>query len=259
MLYGLYISAGGLGVNQYRQELQANNLANSNTVGFKPDSAIVRALPLLAPTTGMERRAALVPSLAGLSGGVGTLRAVTEFTPGSLEKTGDALDLALDTGPVANGFLKVQGPGGQARLTRDGRLMMDVEGRLVTRTSNLAVLDNNGKPIVLDPNAGGVSIDQTGAISQGHDSVATLGLESFDDPHRLVKMGEGQFVAPSGAKGKAFAGNVLQGFVETSAVDPTRMLADMIDTQRAYEANANMIKYQDSTLDHAVNDIARLQ
>jgi flagellar basal-body rod protein FlgG len=50
----------------------------------------------------------------------------------------------------------------------------------------------------------------------------------------------------------------MQGYIETSAVEPTRMLAEMIATQRAYQANANMIKFQDETLGRAVNDIARI-
>jgi flagellar basal body rod protein FlgG len=258
MLYGLYISAGGLAVNQYRQQLQANNLANANTVGFKPDTVSVQARPMALPLTGGDRRATLIPALADLGGGAFPSRSITQFVPGRLETSGEPLDIALDTGPVADGFLRVQTADGRERLTRDGRLMMDVGGRLMTRASQLAVLDDGGRPIVLDPAAGPVAIDRTGVISQGSGEAGRLGLARFADPHRLVTMGEGQMAAPPGATPEAFTGNVLQGFVETSAVDPTRMLADMIDTQRAYEANANLIKYQDATLERAVNDIARI-
>ena len=37
MNYGLYLSAAGTLSNMFRQDVIANNLANLNTVGFKPD------------------------------------------------------------------------------------------------------------------------------------------------------------------------------------------------------------------------------
>ena len=40
MIYGLYLSATGVLANTYRQDVIANNLANSETVGFKRDTAI---------------------------------------------------------------------------------------------------------------------------------------------------------------------------------------------------------------------------
>ena len=42
MVYGIYQSAAGLQLNQYRQEVLANNLANLATVGFKHDLTVVR-------------------------------------------------------------------------------------------------------------------------------------------------------------------------------------------------------------------------
>ena len=37
MNYGLSLSASGVLTNSYRQDVFANNLANVNTDGFKPD------------------------------------------------------------------------------------------------------------------------------------------------------------------------------------------------------------------------------
>ena len=39
--YGLWMSAAGMKVNQHRQTLLANNMANANTTGFKHDLAVV--------------------------------------------------------------------------------------------------------------------------------------------------------------------------------------------------------------------------
>ncbi len=42
MDYGIYLSAAGLQVNQYRMEVLANNLANADTPGFKHDLTVVQ-------------------------------------------------------------------------------------------------------------------------------------------------------------------------------------------------------------------------
>lgn len=258
MIYGLYISAAGLRVNDMQQATQTNNLANVQTAGFKPDRVLVAARPMAVEREHPGSKSAVIPSLAGLGGGVWTTGSVVEFNAGSLERTGSKLDIALDTGPRADGFLGIAGDEGETCWTRDGRMATDATGRLVQQTTGLAVLDRDGEPIVLDPAGGEVSIDRTGAVFQGGGRVAQLRLASFDDPHRLAKRGAGHFTAPSGAEPRDFRGVALQGYVESAAVDPTRMLADMIATQRAYEANANLIRYQDETLGRAVNDLARI-
>ena len=44
MIYGLYHSAAGMMVNEYRENVIANNLANADTVGFKQDLALFMCL-----------------------------------------------------------------------------------------------------------------------------------------------------------------------------------------------------------------------
>ncbi|HSW44032.1 MAG TPA: flagellar hook-basal body complex protein, partial [Phycisphaerae bacterium] len=114
MVYGAYLSAGGLLVNQYRMEVLANNLANAETAGFKQDLTVVR-----------ERRPASAVRMAGLdasdprlgdsTGGSLVAPTVTSFEPGPIETTGRPLDVALS----GEGFFRVEGPGGEERYTRD--------------------------------------------------------------------------------------------------------------------------------------------
>ena len=53
-------------------------------------------------------------------------------------------------------------------------------------------------------------------------------------------------------------GQIHSGFQEHSNVDPTIELAQLMDTQRQLEANANMIKYQDTMLQRLVNDVGKI-
>jgi len=242
-------------VNEARMSVNANNLANVNTTGFKLDTVTVGPMPRAA------RGQSDLPGpaeLAALGGGVQVSRTITQLQAGPLDPTGQPFDVALDTGPVADGFLGVSGADGKGRWTRDGRLTLDASGRLVTQAGRHAVLDEAGQPITLDPAVGPMTIDPTGHVRQNNNDVATLKLASFDRPDLLVKQGVCQFQASESAKAAPFRGRVLQGQLEGSAAEPTNLLVQMIQVQRAYEANANMIRYQDETLASAVSQIAKL-
>ena len=252
MFYGLYISATGMKVNDTRMAVNASNLANVNTTGFKLDAVT------LAPMARGARGPSEPAELAALGGGVRVSRTITQFQAGPMDPTGQPLDVALDTGPVADGFLGISGADGKPRWTRDGRLTLDSAGRLVTQAGHHTVLDDAGQPIAIDPSGGKVSIDPTGRVRQNNNDVATLKLASFDQPDLLVKQGASQFQASDSAKAGAFRGRVLQGQLEGSAAEPTNLLVQMIQVQRAYEANANMIRYQDETLASAVTEIAKM-
>lgn len=253
MLYGLYISAGGMSANELRLSVGANNLANVNTTGFKIDSVVVQPRPR-NESAGRTEPA----ELSNLAGGVWATRTITEFRAGSLDATGQPLDIALSTGPTADGFLGVRGEDGQVLWTRDGRLSLDGSGQLVTQAGRLAVLDDSGQAIVIDPTAGPVEIDDAGCIRQGDTEIARLRLASFEQPALLAKRGGNMFESSPSAPPGAFRGRVVQGHLEASAAEATELLARMIQVQRAYEANANMIRFQDQTLARAVNDIGRI-
>ena len=86
MNYGLYLSAAGVLTNSYRQDVFANNLANVNTVGFKPDLPVLRTRPPEA----IEDPAPFGTSndlLERLGGGVLAGPQRTSFAPGPVEQT----------------------------------------------------------------------------------------------------------------------------------------------------------------------------
>ena len=47
-------------------------------------------------------------------------------------------------------------------------------------------------------------------------------------------------------------------FQEVANVDPTIELAALMDTQRQLEANANMLKMQDTMLERLVSDVGKI-
>src|SRR5512133_1500142 len=119
MNYGLYLSATGVLTNSYRQDVIANNLANSETVGFKKDLALFQQ----RLTEAQERRwpsSRSNPALEMLGGGAFASPTSIDLTEGDLEPTDNPQDLAI----LGQGFFAVSEQG-QTRLTRDGRLMVD--------------------------------------------------------------------------------------------------------------------------------------
>ena len=108
----------------------ANNLANANTTGYKMRSPQFQDLlyqSIVQPGTNAGQQTT-VP--AGLQLGLGTRAASNEiiFTQGSLNQTGNPLDIAIQ----GSGFFQVKMATGQLAYTRDGSFTMDNQGNVVT-------------------------------------------------------------------------------------------------------------------------------
>jgi flagellar basal body rod protein FlgG len=249
VIYGLYNSAAGMLVNEYRQAVLANNLANSDTAGFKRDVPVFAERPL-AQDVG-ERPGRGAPDVAGLSGGLWLGRTYTDYSEGPFRITENPLDVAL----AGSGFLQV-GKGGQRSLTRDGRMMTDAEGRLLSVADGAPVLGRGGQEIRVNPFGGAVSVTREGRVVQDNVNVGELALVDVAPGAPLQKVGEGRLVAPHDALVDA-AVEIHSGYVEDSGVEPLRELVDMIASNRAYQLNAQMISLQDQTVGRLIGVIQR--
>jgi flagellar basal-body rod protein FlgF len=236
---------------EHRQDVIANNLANVATAGFKRDLAVFQERFVESQVAGSPAdRHGL---LDRMTGGVLAAPTFVDHSDSALQRTQNPLDVAIR----GDGFFAVQ-DGGEVRYTRDGRFDLDVEGRLVSKTSGAAILDQTGNPIVLQPGKiGDIRIDSDGGIYQGGVQTASLALVSFDDKQALAKAGAGQFRAP-GQSEQISSATVVQGAVESSNARAIDSLAEMMHVNRAFELNAELLKLQNETLSRAVNDVARL-
>ncbi|HSZ56269.1 MAG TPA: flagellar basal-body rod protein FlgF [Tepidisphaeraceae bacterium] len=249
MIYGLYISATGIAANSYKQDVIANNLANSETAGFKRDVAAFKQR-LTAAQEGRAVGSWSDSILEGLGGGMFAMPNQIDLAPGSLQETGSPLDVAIS----GDGFFAVR-ENGKTLLTRDGRFTVNRDGQLVL-SSGQPVLDSAGQPIAIAPDAP-VAIDAEGEISQNGQPVAQLGLVDPADKSTLTKAG-GNLLDPGDSPLRPIETRVRSQFVEQSNVDPATEMADLMNTQRQLEANANMIQMQDQTLQRLVNDVGKI-
>jgi flagellar basal body rod protein FlgG len=248
MIYGLYQSAAGMMVNEYRQNVLANNLANAETVGFKRD--VVAFAERQRASEAGRREGPTNELLEGLCGGVWLAQTKTDFDEGNLVRSENPLDVAL-AGP---GFLRVAARG-QEYLTRDGRMVMDPDGWLVAATDGAAILGRGGQPIRLNPRGGAVSIDEDGRIEQDGATRGRLAVVGVDDADRLRKTGASRFVAEDAQLGRSPA-KVMSGYTESSGVEPIQELVSMIAASRAYQFNAQMVSLQDASAGRLINVVA---
>ncbi|HQS70972.1 MAG TPA: flagellar basal-body rod protein FlgG, partial [Novosphingobium sp.] len=190
-----------------------------------------------------------------LGTGVGVQATTRIDTQGSLQTTGNALDLALD----GDGYFQVTLPGGQLAYTRAGNFSRSAEGLLVTAQGYAL-----NPAITIPEGASAISISQDGTVSAtiaGQTEPAGLGqitIASFANPGGLQSRGDNFLVetaasgaAQVGAPGELGRGNIRQGFLEASNVNVVEELVDMIETQRAYEINSKMISAVDEMLQNA--------
>lgn len=253
----MHISSSGALTSMYRLDALTNNLANVNTVGFKPHTPYTRQRDVVR----VEDNLPFMDSNALLEQlGAGVLLAPTrvDFTQGSLASTGNPLDVAIS----GDGFLTVEaetsGDTAAFHLTRDGRLAIDQAGRLVMSSSGKPVLDVAGQAIRLDDTAD-IKFGADGRVYQNDAQVAQLRLVDVPDRSRLNKKGEGLFTITNDAlEGMTTAtGQLKQGMVEQSSVNEISALMAVQSAASDVRMNLEMIGYHDQLMDRAINRLGR--
>ena len=257
----LWTAKTGLDAQQTRMQVISNNLANTNTTGFKRDRAVFQDLlyQTVRQPGAQSSQDTQLPS--GLSTGTGVRVVSTEklHTQGNLSRTDDQMDLAIQ----GRGFFEVLTPDGTIAYTRDGSFQVDNQGQMVNATGYIL------QPgITVPENTTGITIGQDGTVSAslpGTNAPTQLGvitLTDFINPSGLQAKGGNlyQETAASGAPLQGTAGldglgTLIQGSVETSNVNVVEELVSMIETQRAYEISSKAISTTDGRLQYINNDL----
>lgn len=260
MNYGLYTSASGMLTGMYRMDVQANNLANMETVGYKSDSPATRQRASAREEDGLGS----LPSNELLERlGAGVLLAPNRVSQaqGSLQSTGNPLDVAI----TGQGYLVVrqgEGTGPESiRLSRDGRLTLNKEGRLVQSSTGLPVLDTSDQPITLPAaRSNKVDIESNGWVKVAGERVAQIQLATVSDPTKLRKMGDNLMGGDQAmiAKRQEASGVLQQYHVERSTVDPVRTMLEISRAERAISSGAKMIQIHDELMSRAINTFGKV-
>jgi len=220
---GFYAAVTGLMSRTDALDLLANNLANSGTTGYKAQHEFYQALTA-TDNSGLSPLNQAINNY-GILGG-----AETDLRAGSIEHTGNPLDVALE----GLGFLTVHTPSG-IRYTRNGSLHLGPNGELLTADGDqvLGVPPNpKSDPVPITLPDGPVSISPDGTLSSQGAVVARLNLVDFAHGVPLTAQGSSYFQAPQGSAQAAANVTVRQGALEASNYNPVQGTVDLITLQR---------------------------
>lgn len=246
MIKGLYTSALGLAVQNRRQEVAANNLANSNSVGYKKEVVLAGSFPnMLVQRLQDPATPGKAPVVGGLSLGVRIDDVATDYSRGILRESTNPLEMALRS----DGYFVINTPSGE-RYTRNGEFKVDATGRLVT-SDGYPVMGQAGELLL---EQGDIQVSEDGRIYSGGKEVDRLRIVSFADT--VVKEGSSLFRGddPQELDNPLIA----QGFIEESNASAIEEMIGMISVMRAYESSQKLIQIQDNTLEKAVNEVGRV-
>lgn len=259
MNYAMKLSASGVLTSMYRQDVLANNLANVDTVGYRPDIAATRQRDAATREDSLYN----LPSnrlLERLGAGVLIQPTRTSTAQGTIEKTVNPLDLAIE----GDGFFVVTiatgGDEDRLRLTRDGRLTINSEGWLVQATSGHPILDHAGNRIRIDQDAGPIRIEPDGTIRQPGGEVARLQFVAVPNPSELQKTGNG-YLRPDAVQASSLSpasGRILAQAIEKSSVDPIQAMMGITDATQDVANNAKLIQISDELMGRLISSVGRV-
>ncbi|MCK9169242.1 MAG: flagellar basal-body rod protein FlgF [Treponema sp.] len=253
MIRGWYIGASGMNAQQNRLDAISNNLANVDTTGYKRDITVSKNFSeLLLRRTNADGvyetpfgSADAAPVIGKLGLGVETNENYTDFEQGSFKATDTKTDFALG----GQGFFTVQTPDGE-RYTRNGNFFLGKEGILETK-DGYPVLGENGTIRLQNDK---FMVREDGKIyDENGKEVDRLKVVRFDNERYLKKTGESMYntndiAGPSHIAEGNERPRILQGYTETSNVNVVNEMVQMIEVNRAYEANQKTITSEDSMM-----------
>ncbi|GGB50223.1 flagellar basal-body rod protein FlgG [Shewanella inventionis] len=257
MIPALWISKTGVDAQQTNISVISNNVANASTVGFKKSRAVFEDLlyQTVNQAGGISADNTKLPN--GLNIGAGTKVVATQkmFTQGSMLTTDNSLDLMIE----GSGFFEVQMPDGTAAYTRNGQFSLDDTGQIVTPGSGYVLQP----PITIPDDATSITVSAEGEVSvqipgtAESQVIGQLTMTDFINPSGLDPLGQNLYTE-TGASGTPIQGtasqdglgSIRQGALETSNVNVTEELVNLIQGQRIYEMNSKVISAVDQMLSY---------
>ncbi len=259
MIRALFTAASGMRAQQLNVDVIANNLANTNTTGFKSSRADFQDLMYQTLREAGASSSSQTEIPTGIQIGLGSRPAAVQrlFLQGSLQQTQNQLDIAID----GDGFFQILQLNGDVTYTRAGAFKLDSQGRVV---------NSDGFPlepeVTIPGDAISITIGDDGIVSvlqpgnTTSQQVGQIRLVNFANAAGMSGQGRGLFQPTTasgepveGIPGSDGLGMLTQGFLEVSNVSVVEEMVNLIIGQRAYEINSRAIQAADEMLQTATN------
>jgi flagellar basal-body rod protein FlgF len=255
---GTYVATSSGMLQMKKLEVQNNNLANINTVGFKGQFVVAEPQNFdstLASTID-ERDPYARPDQARLKN-VTDVKTQIDFSQGPIQYTGSPLDVALRS---PQDFFVINTPQGE-RYTRAGNFSLSTTGDLVT-ADGYQVMGEGG---AISAQAPGVSIFPDGSVRAGANIgaqpniVGRLRVVRFEDTSNLEATEGARFKIKGAARPVQVDPRVEPQSLEMSNVSAITGMVDLITTNRAFEAYTRAAQTLDSMNQTSVTQVGRRQ
>lgn len=235
MNQSFYTAALGVGSEQYKLDILANNTANVNTWGYKTK------VPIFSELMYYEMKGKAQENNELLTGtGMRIQKADTDFSQMTLVESEGDYHYAIE----GDGFFMVRDPETNAvTYTRDGSFSLSLRGNdfyLITSTGKL-VLDQNRNPI---------------RVTDDSPDTLPIGIFDFINKNGMLSVGENEFtpVAKNGAPFNTQNARLRKGMLEQSNVDFADQMTKVIEAQRAYSYALRMVQTSDE-IENTINNL----
>lgn len=242
----VYTALSGLKGQMDAQATIANNIANASTIGFRADR--VNFERLMIKGDGHDSRQPSAETVVDMDRRAGTV-----------VSTGRGLDIAI----TGDNWLAVQAADGSEAYTRRGDLRIAPSG--VLETGDGFPVMGSGGPITVPPHDkimiaedGTISIVAPGADpAQPPQVIDQLKLVSDQGSKTIKGLDNLLHVRGGGALPADLDARVQTGSLEQSNVNLTQALVDMIENQRSYEVQANLLR-EAKSMDESAASLMRV-
>jgi flagellar basal-body rod protein FlgG len=266
-----------LGGTQQRLDLLADNLANANTAGYKSKKATFEETLTAVKKQGEKFKLTGRATPMGFQMGFGSKLSyvTTDSNQGKLVETGNKTDVAIQGNALFKVRLAVEGPmaytrGGDFHLqpnpdNPEEAYLVNGQGYYVLNAENQRISVPANGEFTIDPD-GNITAMQDGEVV----ALGAMNLSVVTRPDALERRDNGLYVIAADAQGdegdqavlqnnndidpeSALRAKLQQGVIESSNVDVSSTMAELIQVQRTYQLAARALTSSDNMMNLANN------
>ena len=220
-----------------KNKIVANNLANSNTVGFKKSIPFAKHLKEKGESQ--------------------SINSAQDLSQGELKKTGNPLDFAI----TGRGFFTLD-KNGEEIYTRNGHFKVDQEGFLISTNGDTVM--GRGGLINVAPRGDHpqeINVGKDGEIFADGERVGQLLISDFPSTKKFRQIGENSFVPQNERALPEIVEqpNINQGQLEGSNVNPVGEMIGLMELKRNFESSQRVLKVIDQVMGKAATRISKVK
>ena len=239
-------AASGMRSRLESLDMLANNLANSNTSGYKADEEAYQLYFGSESNDGWGDTSSQTSSMPALG------REWIDMSQGTLIDTANMSDVAL-AGP---GFFEVQTSSGTL-YTRTGSFRVSKKHQLTT-PEGYPLLGVGGRPIPLDPEQPW-TVARNGTVTQSGAAVGTIQIVTTNSKGGLVKRGGTYFASvPGNTMSPVADPGLVQGKVEGSNVPAPQAAVKLVGVMRQFEMLQKAVRMAADMEKQSVEQVAKV-